>query len=262
MSKRSSVDVESEASKKEKSKRNGNKFNEKKNLLFAVGESEKTVYRRTTLNSQNTPYTCEQLIEPEFKQTQRKRVKKSPATSESISRTDSMRHVIEREFSDKISETQSSRYPNMIDNEPSTSDVKTSSNKTDILISEVTNKVKAVMMTLKETKPVSNFKQQAETLTKKFRELEDLLVSYLLNQNSAMAISNLIQDCLNEFSVEHLSSSELMEYLLNDMGKLLHSLLVILEEFEFVAKESNVTVHSTVIHSSSGYYIAKTMNFY
>ena len=239
--------VDHEAIKKENLKRNGKKSEEKKNLLFAVGESDKAVFRRTSLNSQNTPYTCEQFIETEVQQTQPKRLKKSPSMSESVSRSDSTRPVIEREFSDKASETHSNKNHNAMDDEPSTSDMKASSNKSEYLIIEASNKLKAKAIVEEESKSISHFKQQAILLKNRFNKLQDLLVSYLRNQDSVMAISNLVQECLNEFSVEYLSSSELMEYLTNDMGKLLHSLLAILEEFESVAKESKIVTHSTVI---------------
>lgn len=238
---------EFEAKKKEKAKRKNKKASAEKNLFLTVKETEKTVIRRTTLNSQNTEYTCEQLIGVELNKTQRKPGKKRSPRSESISRTDSTRHAIERELSDKASETPSTKNTNIlpIEHELSISDLKPSMNKGDSVIIAVSNKIESVINE-NEIKTTSRFKEQANLVKKKLQGLEGLLVGYLASQSSVTAISNLIQECLNEFSVEYLSSSELMEYMIDDMGKLLYSLVVILEEFEKVALELKVTVHPTL----------------
>lgn len=191
------------------------------NDLFLTTKQDIQAFRRTTLNSQNTLYTYEQL-EVEFPKKQTKRLKRNRAPSESVSRSDGAQHVIEHELSDKASESQSSKNSNNgpIEHEINLIEIECNSSK---------------------------FAQQGRVIKKKMEELQSQLVRYIANQSSAMGISNLIQECLNEFSVEYLSSSELMEYLQEDIGKLLYTLLSVLEEFEKIALESKVTIHSTVI---------------
>jgi len=236
------MQVEFEAEKREKNKRKNKTITDSKSAYLAVKESEKSSFRRKTLNSQNTDYTCEQLIETEFRGTVKsKRTKKSNSQSESASRTDSTRHNIEREFSDKASETNGNILP--IDHE--LSDLKTSTNKTDSSVTAVSKKLGQVFIA-KGTKSMSRFKKQTGMLRKKLQEVEDVLVRYLADQNYVMALTTLLQECLNDFSVENLSPSELMDYILDDMGKLLYSLVALLDEFEKVCLEAGIELHPTL----------------
>lgn len=97
------------------------------------------------------------------------------------------------------------------------------------------------------------FMQKSSKLKKSIKNLEAQLAEYTSSSTTAgSAISAIIQECLNELSVESLSSEELLSYLNYDMGKLLFTLSSVLYEFEKFALENGITVHPMVTFNARG----------
>lgn len=92
----------------------------------------------------------------------------------------------------------------------------------------------------------SRFSSKSNELKAKIKQLQAQMASYSAANNSGILISTLINECLMCLSVEALSSHELVEYLDNDMGKLLYALNNILDEFERHLHKSAQTMHIAV----------------
>lgn len=183
----------------------------------AISMTKSTISRQSeisekTLSRLPSGYSCEQL-ESSFRKTNIKRVKKAPVSPSST--TDIL------EFNDGCS-VETKEAQNMIQFDPLTPG--------------------------KESNMQLQFQETAQMLSSRVHDLQRGLIGYLTSKNTESEIANLIQSCLDCIQIESLSSTEFLQYLEHGIGKLLYTLVCVLEEFEKHLLDSHLEVPSSVSH--------------